>query len=288
MPTHFNTDNVTDEASAPVVTGPSASPESIWLSPICDDEAHHGEGRTWAAPAPAQTCEDCDEPWIEYVRADLAAQSAPAGVGDMDHRFIAEQLSTALVDRNEGRFRTVAFVYRHEIIAALAPSASAETVPAKGLITDETPAIPAGMKPWAGGDSAPEDWDGDDVLARSYERGPMFMLRAAYGASVNWRADAQFRVIAYTPAPAAPAQSEVERLREALAPFARLGGPINGEAGRISYVDAIGGDDAGEELELSTRVGNGVRTETMWAEDFRRAYAATLAPTGAGEQGEGK
>lgn len=76
--------------------------------------------------------------------------------------------------------------------------------------------------------------------------------------------------------PSAPEErrDEVERLREALAPFAKLGGPINGEADRISYVDAIGGDDAGEELLLTTHVGNGRRSEILYAEDFRRARTA--------------
>lgn len=47
------------------------SPASIWLSPICDETADHGEGRTWASPAPEATCEDCGLPWVKYVRADL-------------------------------------------------------------------------------------------------------------------------------------------------------------------------------------------------------------------------
>lgn len=51
------------------------SPASIWLSPICDETADHGEGRTWASPAPDAECEDCGLPWVEYVRADLAPVS---------------------------------------------------------------------------------------------------------------------------------------------------------------------------------------------------------------------
>lgn len=46
-------------------------PERIWLSPACDLDAHYGEGRTWANPAPETACEDCGLPWVEYVRADL-------------------------------------------------------------------------------------------------------------------------------------------------------------------------------------------------------------------------
>lgn len=63
----------TEHAERTEVVGLGKSPKRIWLSPICDDVAHHGEGRLWASPAPAATCEDCPEPWVEYVRADLAA-----------------------------------------------------------------------------------------------------------------------------------------------------------------------------------------------------------------------
>ena len=68
--------------TAPVsqVLSEAEGPREIWLSPVCDDWAHHGEGRTWAAPAPEYECE-CDEgghPWVKYVRADLA--TAPAAL----------------------------------------------------------------------------------------------------------------------------------------------------------------------------------------------------------------
>ncbi|MES3054939.1 hypothetical protein O6V14_04785 [Sphingomonas faeni] len=46
------------------------SPASIWLSPACEITAH--DGRTWANPAPATACDECGDPWVEYVRADLA------------------------------------------------------------------------------------------------------------------------------------------------------------------------------------------------------------------------
>ena len=62
------------------------NPASIWLSPICDDIARHGEGRTWAAPAPDETCEDCSEPWIEYTRVDLARHVA----GDSSRKALIE------------------------------------------------------------------------------------------------------------------------------------------------------------------------------------------------------
>lgn len=48
-------------------------PEAIWLSPRCDAEARHGEGRSWANPAPEAACDDCGLPWVKYVRADLAS-----------------------------------------------------------------------------------------------------------------------------------------------------------------------------------------------------------------------
>lgn len=48
-------------------------PEAIWLSPRCDAEAHHGEGRSWANHAPEPACDDCGLPWVKYVRADLAS-----------------------------------------------------------------------------------------------------------------------------------------------------------------------------------------------------------------------
>ncbi|GEM70984.1 hypothetical protein SAQ01S_07500 [Sphingomonas aquatilis NBRC 16722] len=72
------------------------NPESIWLSPICDDTADHGDGRTWASPAPEEVCEDpeCGEPWVRYVREDLAS---PARGGD-ELRATAQFLSDRLDD----------------------------------------------------------------------------------------------------------------------------------------------------------------------------------------------
>ena len=74
------------------------NPESIWLSPICDDTADHGDGRTWASPAPEEVCEDpeCGEPWVRYVREDLAT---PARGGDELREALADLLDYA--DRNE-------------------------------------------------------------------------------------------------------------------------------------------------------------------------------------------
>jgi hypothetical protein len=52
--------------TAPDIT---RNPDAIWLSPAC---AEYAGDRTWAAPAPADTCEECPEPWVRYVREDLA------------------------------------------------------------------------------------------------------------------------------------------------------------------------------------------------------------------------
>jgi hypothetical protein len=68
--------------------------------------------------------------------------------------------------------------------------------------------------------------------------------------------------------------AEIGRLKEALTPFAKLAGPINGEQGRPTYLEAIGGSEAGEELQLSAYVGNGQRIEILLAGDFRQAVAA--------------
>jgi len=87
------------------------NPAAIWLSPICDDEAHHGEGRTWAAPAPAETCEDCSEPWVRYVREDLALPSpSPAIVkeaGEVE-QLTGEMLFDAFMVGDVSRLTTTA------------------------------------------------------------------------------------------------------------------------------------------------------------------------------------
>lgn len=61
--------NNTEQQAVPV----AQSPASIWLSPACEITAH--DGRTWANPAPATACDECGDPWVEYVRADLAPVS---------------------------------------------------------------------------------------------------------------------------------------------------------------------------------------------------------------------
>jgi hypothetical protein len=61
------------------------NPDAIWLSPACDGYA---ADRTWAAPAPEKACEECQEPWVRYVREDLATP-AP------DSEKLREALKTA-------------------------------------------------------------------------------------------------------------------------------------------------------------------------------------------------
>lgn len=75
----------TDQQAMTVAHDITRNPGSIWLSPICDDAADHGEGRTWATPAPDETCEDCSEPWVEYVRSDLASVSSASAKGMVDY-----------------------------------------------------------------------------------------------------------------------------------------------------------------------------------------------------------
>jgi len=79
--------------------------------------------------------------------------------------------------------------------------------------------------------------------------------------------------------------ARVAELTEALTPFARLAGPINGETGRPTYIDSISGPNGTDELMLSTHVGDGTRIEVLDAEDFRRAKALLTPPEGEGEEG---
>ena len=66
---------------------------------------------------------------------------------------------------------------------------------------------------------------------------------------------------------------------EALKPFARLAGPINGEEGRISYIEAIDTAYGGSgELRLSSHTHATNRYEILWAADFERAASLTIAP----------
>ena len=68
------------------------------------------------------------------------------------------------------------------------------------------PAIPAGMKPWSGRNSAPEDWDGGPVLWRWLD-GRTFIDSASDDpiAWVHTNETGLADIIAYTPKPAQPA-----------------------------------------------------------------------------------
>ena len=68
--------------------------------------------------------------------------------------------------------------------------------------------------------------------------------------------------------------ARIKALEEALEPFARIAGPIKGEAGRPTYLEAIEGKEPTGELYLGSHYGT-AHTETLWADDFRRA-ALTL------------
>ena len=65
--------------------------------------------------------------------------------------------------------------------------------------------------------------------------------------------------------------ARIAELEEGLRPFAKLAGPINGEEGRPSYLEAISGPNGNDELQLSPYVGDGTRLDCLDAEDFRRA-----------------
>lgn len=143
---------------------------------------------------------------------------------------------------------------------AAAPSASAETVPA----------IPAGMKPWTGGDSAPEDWDGCNVLNR--KGGFVCPIEGTPAWTHCGLADEGHAVIAYTPkpTPAAPAQSEVERKPDRIE-IARIIDPTAWKVDRDGFnVEQVHSDDALTKADAIIR------------------YLAALSPTGAGEKGEGR
>jgi hypothetical protein len=98
----------TDQQAVTVAQDITRNPASIWLSPICDDTAHHGEGRTWAAPAPAETCEDCSKPWVEYVRSDLASVSSASAEGPVD----ADEFETVEAWEHDDQ-RQLSLLYNH-------------------------------------------------------------------------------------------------------------------------------------------------------------------------------
>jgi hypothetical protein len=93
--------DTTGQQSSTVAHDITRNPASIWLSPMCDETAHHGEGRTWAVPAPDETCEDCSEPWVEYVRSDLASVSSASAEGGERYRHVKRGTVYEIVGRAE-------------------------------------------------------------------------------------------------------------------------------------------------------------------------------------------
>lgn len=76
------------------------------------------------------------------------------------------------------------------------------------MSNEQTEALPEGMVPWAGGDSAPEDYDGGLVLLRDgseiWPKGIMDWMHLDNGADI----------IAYTPKRATPSPAPSDTLRE--------------------------------------------------------------------------
>lgn len=107
-----------------------------------------------------------------------------------------------------------------------------------------------------------------EVLEKALERATVQQTVAPF---ITLRLDIVQRMIAVL---SRPKTNDVPGRREAvdaLQPFAKLAGPINGEDGRPTYLEAIGGPNGTDELVLSTHVGDGTRIEILDAEDFRRA-----------------
>lgn len=81
-------------------------------------------------------------------------------------------------------------------------------------------AIPEGMKPWAGGQDAPVDWDGGTVLLRKgHKRAVTDQSPSRWKHSKNETIrKADYDIIAYTPKPNAPTtvEDDVERARQML------------------------------------------------------------------------
>ena len=83
-------------------------------------------------------------------------------------------------------------------------------------------AIPAGMKPWAGGGAAPADWDGGPVLFRDGTEADDEDMDAGW----SWdHGHLGADIIAYTPAPVIVRGSD-ERAREVLDCFMHAAEPI--------------------------------------------------------------
>lgn len=155
-----------------------------------------------SAPAPQQGeagVREEGEPAAWAVAAERAATEAYACyMGDYDGE-----------DTSEGR-RAAALAIEAHATAALAQSPAPDA------------ALPAGMKPWAGGDAAPEDWDEGEVLYRNGMMGrtwnkPARWAHAAQSQlslrdSCTWM-NAASDIIAYTPR-SAPDATMLEKVAE--------------------------------------------------------------------------
>ena len=75
------------------------------------------------------------------------------------------------------------------------------------------------------------------------------------------------------------ADTECTALREALAPFAAIAGPIKGEDGRPTYLEMIIGEEGSDELSVGCPTGTGFGA-ALDADDFRRARAALAQQEG--------
>jgi hypothetical protein len=138
--------------------------------------------------------------------------------------------------------------------ALATPTSSPAAVP------EATPTIPAGMKPWHGGDSAPEDWDGGDVLLRSGGIQPSPPTDYCWGH--GWLENGMGDIIAYTPLAASqPVVSQENDLRLAREDADALDG-IAEEADENGWLD--------------------------WGAIMRQSASRirTITSTGAGENGE--
>jgi hypothetical protein len=82
----------------------------------------------------------------------------------------------------------------------------------------------------------------------------------------------------------AASEARVLELAGALEPFAKVAGPIKGEAGRPTYLDLIVKDGGTEELAVTTIFDTGGRGAVLWADDFRRARSALNSPPAGGEE----
>jgi hypothetical protein len=145
----------------------------------------------------------------------IAAEKAGAGLRDALKVAAIDLLLTPRHNRNGAADKHIE-ASRQRIAEVLHPSALTATPEApKAANHSEFPNswIPAGMKPWHGGDSAPKDWDGTDAI--ELRDGSRWANSAD-----DWTHDGgPGDIIAYTPKPAtpAPAADRREAIARALA-----------------------------------------------------------------------